>query len=83
MVVCCERDLFFALLLNFPSLALRLLCKSWRVHMVCCVRRQEGTWFSVALLLVPLWVWGTRGHGVMLDSWSQVVLDLSIGPSTG
>lgn len=30
MVVCCECDLFFLLLLNFPSLALGLLCKSLR-----------------------------------------------------
>lgn len=49
MVVCCECDLFFVLLLNFLSLALGPLCKSLRVHMVCCIRCQRGTRFSVAL----------------------------------
>lgn len=83
MVVCCECDLFFVLLLNFLSLALGLLCKSLRVHMVCCIRRQRGTWFSVALQLVQLWVWKTCGHSVTLGQWCQVVLDSNIGSTNG
>lgn len=38
MVVDGEYDLVFVLLLNFLLLALGLLCKSLRVHMVGCIR---------------------------------------------
>ena len=57
-------DLFFVLLLNFLSLALGLLCKSLRVHMVCCIRRQRGTRFSLVVQLVQLRVWGTCDHSI-------------------
>lgn len=59
MVVYCECDLFFVLLLNFLLLALGPLCKSLGVHMVGCIRHQRTCFFG-GLQLIQLCLENSR-----------------------